>query len=689
MTLPIRQPLRLAASALALLLAACGGGGSSGDETPPVAGKTLTLAGIVTDAPVANARVTVRVGSQSFTTNAGADGRYRFAITVPDSAGNSLVSFEGRGPTGGPSSRIALLSQGPSFNSLFAAAGADRELTATEAPAVNVTHLSTAAAVLVAEANGGSAPATEAALQIAEGLVDPDAALELAAAIKLIVDQPASYELPTGFADTLVFARNRGAREAFIGEVRASNPEDLDQARADTVADPNVAPAMAAGSVPANLLFVASVADQNTFNLTNAAQQFRFNGDGSGDYTSRVGRRAMNWSTDGNALRITPTAPIQFPPVDLAAEFDPARQQTVFCSASERYDYLRLVRLPGRAAVITPFGNERRDCRTDSGETFTTDQPLADEFFVTRIETSDLLPAPGLSTARDLALYTLRTEEESDYFARIAGEVLSFTPGGSGSSRFFAGNFSWQVLDAGKTLQLNFSSGATSRYQVLRTVDAVASVVLISLTSPGGATYLDANLMFVGADLDPLTPDLVPGAYYQFGKGEEITALDPLGKLDGFWLEFFGDGTGRQVSDAYVRDQDGEIVFDDQGEPQVTQVSSRFARFSWLSTEDSITNTRTFNTQTSQTQCPEGSTDCVVWDRREIVPVNFRESGNDDSRVYVVERRQFAAVVEEGLQEDTPTTYLLRFYDVEDLPAETKRGTSGAGDTGAAQRERR
>lgn len=674
----------LAATALgcALTLVACGGGGGSGGA--PAGTKSLTLAGIVTDGPISGALVTVRIGSQTFTAVAGSDGRYRVPISIPADAGANLVVIEARGPASGPNSNVSLISLTRSFDSLLAVAGSDKELNASEAPSVNVTHLSTANAVLVIELNG-STPSSDAALQQAESQVDPKEVLELAAAIKLIVDSPTEYSLPSGNTNTLQFAQNESARETFIETAKQDNPEDFEQAQEQTVSDPNVAPPPTAGGMPASLTYVASVATQNSFNFTGQANIFNFASGGRGSHISRYGRVPMQWEIVQNTTTVRLDQALTGAPYPGDFGFDEVKQDYFDCTNTDSYDRIEIVRLSERSARIGLNGNSHQVCRyLNEGSEFERDVAIEDFDFQTLVSNDNFLAAPDLSTAKSFAQYTLNLAQESQYVERLAADVLSFNPGGSGSSRFFAGNFTWQKSSDGKTLTVAFANGIVSTYQALRKVDDQAAVVLATVTKPNGQTYADLNLRFAAKALEPLTPELVPGAYYQFGVGEENPEFDPYGLLKGFWLEFYGDGTGRQVSDFYEYDANGEPIRDDKGQPIVSD-SRGFdsPRFFWSSTADSITNTRTYNSspgpdETPFSSCPEGASDCVVWDRREIFPVNFVERPGTD-RIYVLERRQLAADRRVGITDETRTAYLLRYYDIDALPVAAKSASKANG----------
>ena len=127
-------PRRLGALGAILLmtqLAACGGGGGDDDTPPPTpATVALTFKGTVTDAPIANAAVTVKVGDQSFTTTADANGVYSIEVEIEEDDADGFVTLSARGA--GDQAFVEFTSLAGSFAALAEQAGADDILTADE-----------------------------------------------------------------------------------------------------------------------------------------------------------------------------------------------------------------------------------------------------------------------------------------------------------------------------------------------------------------------------------------------------------------------------------------------------------------------------------------------------------------------------------------------------------------------------
>ncbi len=132
-----------------------GGATASSDVTVSITANILnvTLNGLVTDGPIANANVEVTVGNQIFTTTADGVGLYSVPLSLDDSFADQIVRVSATGEEA--NSTTKLVSYVGAFAELDNAAGEDDTLTNTEAFGVNVTHLTSANAALMEGVNGG------------------------------------------------------------------------------------------------------------------------------------------------------------------------------------------------------------------------------------------------------------------------------------------------------------------------------------------------------------------------------------------------------------------------------------------------------------------------------------------------------------------------------------------------------
>ncbi len=193
-----------------------------------------TISGQVTDGPIANATVTITVGTQTIQVQADANGFY--SVEVSTTQLDALVKIEATG-TSASGQDVEFVSLVGSFENLDLGEEQD------------VTNVTTASFVLTVDANGGEEPATLGELQAAESSVDGDAVVELAAVIKLIVDDP-TYDLPEGFDGLLEFVSDDSAVDEFIAEVEAGDEGAVDETEDEIINDDTLVEEIVEGSLP-------------------------------------------------------------------------------------------------------------------------------------------------------------------------------------------------------------------------------------------------------------------------------------------------------------------------------------------------------------------------------------------------------------------------------------------------------
>jgi len=186
----------------------------------------LMLSGTITDAPIADAAVTLRVGDETLEVTADDQGRYSAEVVSADP--QAWVQVSGVSTDG----RVRLVSVVGELAGVAALADADTgAVNAAALPALDATHWTSAAAALMARANGGEIPETPVELAAARAAVDPQVQLNLATAVRLVAD--AGVPLPEGIADTLALLLDEAATNAFI----EAQP-DFATARAEVAAEP-------------------------------------------------------------------------------------------------------------------------------------------------------------------------------------------------------------------------------------------------------------------------------------------------------------------------------------------------------------------------------------------------------------------------------------------------------------------
>ncbi|WP_143870906.1 carboxypeptidase-like regulatory domain-containing protein [Catenovulum sediminis] len=174
---------------------------------------SLTLSGMVTDAPLANALVKITIGTDNFEAQTGVDGQYSILIEVDQSNTGKLVKLIAEGdPQTHPG--VVFMSQLPAFNTLSAQAGEDKILTPSENFSINITNVTTAEAALLLRANNGVEVSTETELNSLLEQQNVQTKLTLSALIKLVVDDP-EFDLPQGVSDTLALVADAVAQQDF------------------------------------------------------------------------------------------------------------------------------------------------------------------------------------------------------------------------------------------------------------------------------------------------------------------------------------------------------------------------------------------------------------------------------------------------------------------------------------------
>lgn len=253
----------------------------------------LTLSGLITDAPVAGAAVVVQVGDTAVPVVADTQGRYTAEVVGSDPA--ALVQVTGTSPDGRVKlvSAVGTLAQVAAFTTAGSSAvGSDR------LSALDATHWSTAAAALMARANGGTLPTTAAALTEAAAAVDPQQQLNLAAAVRLVADGGAA--LPAGSADTLALVLDEAATEAFIASQTA-----FSNTRSELLADaPQVAGFVPEVTQPTVLVF-------STGNpVTSGGASVRLQPDGRATVYLGATAASARWQWQAGTLSVTFDQPV-------------------------------------------------------------------------------------------------------------------------------------------------------------------------------------------------------------------------------------------------------------------------------------------------------------------------------------------------------------------------------------------
>ncbi|GAB5382053.1 MAG: hypothetical protein Alis3KO_32950 [Aliiglaciecola sp.] len=152
----------------------------------------LTLSGVVTDSPLANANVKIRVNGLEFETTTNSIGEFQIDIPLDNTNGYIFIEANGTGPQSG----VSLFSYLGAISDVVESAKENGVVDESVIPNTRVTQLTTAEYLLAQ--NDNTEAHTENSPEFAALLKRDNASelLEVAAFIKLIVDNPA-YSLET------------------------------------------------------------------------------------------------------------------------------------------------------------------------------------------------------------------------------------------------------------------------------------------------------------------------------------------------------------------------------------------------------------------------------------------------------------------------------------------------------------
>ncbi|MEM6639521.1 MAG: hypothetical protein AAF610_06430 [Pseudomonadota bacterium] len=224
------RPILITAGAA--LISACGSGPSDAPDARETGepATSLTLSGIVTDNPIVNASVMVRVADTEFGDAPPTGSNGEFQVDISSTQANALVVAEAMDAVNG----VRLSAVLDTFSNFEARARNGR------VDGVKITNVTTAAQVLAERlAVDGSVDSVDEYRELLER-VDADTLYELSAAIKVVVENIGGTTLPAGISDTAALARAVAAgNSSFLTDLATSSPTALATARARLLTDGN------------------------------------------------------------------------------------------------------------------------------------------------------------------------------------------------------------------------------------------------------------------------------------------------------------------------------------------------------------------------------------------------------------------------------------------------------------------
>lgn len=201
----------------------------------------LTINGLVTDSPIANAKVSVKISgldeAVNVTATADANGEYSIDLLLDDSQANAFISLVAQGVE--QQANAGLTSLLGSAQALSDASGEDNTLEASENFAVRVTNLTTAQYALINQATEGQSVTTDEQLASLVTALDFNQVVTVATAIKVAIDKAGdnpALALPDGVTDTLQLVNNMEQLQSYVQQVQGS--EAFAEAQQEMFDDP-------------------------------------------------------------------------------------------------------------------------------------------------------------------------------------------------------------------------------------------------------------------------------------------------------------------------------------------------------------------------------------------------------------------------------------------------------------------
>ena len=204
----------------------------------------MTISGTVRDAAMPGAQVVLTVGGSALpAVTADANGNYSVDVVTTTPA--DFITLQATGV--GAQANVVLASLVGDAGATAAVASSDGMVNAAALPAANVTNVTTAEAVLTAQALGKT-PASSADIAAAQGQFSSAQTLQMATAIKLVAD--AGVALPSGATNTLALVSDPATYSGFVTTQATTNATVFNDTQAAVLADPAIAvapPVPAAG----------------------------------------------------------------------------------------------------------------------------------------------------------------------------------------------------------------------------------------------------------------------------------------------------------------------------------------------------------------------------------------------------------------------------------------------------------
>jgi len=542
----------------------------------------LIISGIATDMPLKNALIVGKVTHpdsgrpiiesgrpiiEEFSTTADADGN--FTLEMDTVMQEDFVTLEAEGVA--EQEGATLTSTIGSVGSLQDV-GADGSIVITSGG--DITHITTALAVLAEIANGGPIT-TDGELALAQSQVDGAELLIMASVIKTVIDNP-NVVLPPGVNSTLELVSNPAVFDDYVQFLEDNFQDEFTTAIVETSEN------LSTGYEPAEMPGTMYTVQRDELPLTGESVVFDFDANGNGNVIPGNGSSDTTWviNADGEIV-----VDLLNPPV---TEIFPScvfpGQTNSQCRALNFVERITIIRL------VNGFTSEQVFVLKRTRTTFP-DDPVPDEVIedqpgpnAVRLAFRDagILPVDPVDVAGDrIATYYYHQDNNSIGLneAELGADFLTFNADGSGVTQRRAFAFSW-VSNVDGSLGVQFDNGDSNRYVVYSEDGDVAQAILIGTLATGVTRTLAAEALdFDGVSefSEPMLTDRrYRGLFAVFGQDEFFDGTS----FNVFDYLFLPGGHGcRQTGTTDIPDAIGAQRFEWESTPENYMDLFRFSAF--------------------------------------------------------------------------------------------------------------
>jgi len=454
----------------------------------------MTLSGFATDMPLANASISATVisagsngsSSQVFNTVADAQGMFSVDITAESVDDFVVLMAEGVGSQQGARLKSSL----GTIDLLKSSAAGQSTVDLSNYGAMEISHISTAVAVLAEQSHGGPI-FTDEDLAMAQSRVVGAELLNMASVIKTVVDN-AEVTLPPGSNNTLELVQDQFVYSGFLADLELNHAQFFASATfgtADFLDQKYVQT-----EIPGTLYFVA----RDNFPLWRSSYAFTLNSDNTGEAILHNGRADLTWSVfnDGSIVMNLTNSPVteSFPtnplpnPINSQVRALEYTDQIVISRLTEGVDGDQTLVLERR---VTDYPDEPELDQEISGDIIGPDRM----FLAVRSENLQQFSVADVAGEKIAAAYFHQSNNSPhSYIPEFATDFLTFNPDGTGISDRQLLTFVWTINNGG-AIVIRFANGDESKIVRYSQDNVVVHTIVVGRMANGESKVGNSELI--------------------------------------------------------------------------------------------------------------------------------------------------------------------------------------------------